>query len=84
MEDYVVRKRLYDEIQSHAGVPEITDAPENSILTQFLIIAEWEAQDGVRWISKISGDAFRSLPPWRERGLAAEVLHGDWYDEEQE
>lgn len=72
------RDCIYAEIQRHAGDPEATGAPADAILTQFLVIAEWETPTGERWISKISGDHGRILPPWRERGLAAEVLHTDW------
>lgn len=83
-EELIARERIYKEVQSHAGDPELTGAPEESLLTQFLLIAEWEAPNGDRWISKFSGDAFRGLPSWRERGLAAEVVHGSWDGEDDE
>lgn len=74
------RECIYAEVQSHAGDEE-TGAPAESVLTGFLMIAEWESPNGDRWISKLSGDHSRTLPPWRERGLAAEVLHAWWGDE---
>lgn len=78
------REQLYQVIQGHAGDPDMTGAPEDALLTGFLVIAEWEAPDGERWISKNSADAGgRGLPPWRERGMAAEVVHSSWGDEDE-
>lgn len=78
------RDQLYSTIQSAAGDPEFTGAPADAVLTGFIVVAEWEAPDGDRWISKNSGDAFRGLPPWRERGLAAEVVHGFWGNDDED
>lgn len=72
------RDQLYQLIQSQAGDSEFTGAPEDAVLTGFLVIVEWESPNGDRWISKNSGDHARNLPSWRERGLAAEVVHGFW------
>lgn len=70
------RDALYALIQSHAGDSDFTGAPEDAVLVGFLVVAEWAAPDGERWISKNSGDASETLPSWRERGYAAEVVHG--------
>lgn len=81
-DDSAPRAAIYAEVQRHAGDAELTGAPEGSILTGFLLVAEWESPDGERWISKLSGDRARSLPPWRERGMASEVIAGGWSDVE--
>lgn len=78
------RESLYAEIQRHAGDSELTDAPQDAVLLQFLLVAEWESPNGDRWISKLSGDHARTLPPWRERGLASEVLHGGWDSDDED
>jgi len=78
------RDCLYAEIQRHAGDPDATGAPIDAVLTQFLVVCEWEAPDGERWISKLSGDHARMLPPWRERGLASEVLRDGWSSNQDE
>lgn len=76
------RECLYAEIQRHAGDSELTGAPEDAVLLQFLLVAEWESPNGDRWISKLSGDHSRQLPSWRERGLAGEVQHGRWDEDD--
>lgn len=69
------REQLFEAIQATA----VTDDDiESSVLTGFLVIAEWTSPAGERWLSKVSGDHTASLPAWRERGFAAEVLHDFW------
>lgn len=70
------REALYAELAQH-GAGGITNAPEGSLLTGWLVVTEWEAPDGGRWLSTLSGDAaMRSLTPWREKGYAASIVHG--------
>jgi hypothetical protein len=54
---------------------------EGAVLLGFLIVGEWQAPNGQRWLSKISGDSARTLPAWRERMLGFEVSH-EWWDSE--
>lgn len=69
------REQLFEAIQATA----VTDDDiESSVLTGFLVVAEWTDPEGERWLSKISGDHAGRLPAWRERGFAAEVMH-DWW-----
>lgn len=76
------RESIYAELQAHTGGG-ITSAPEGSLLVGYLVVTEWEAPDGGRWLSKFSGDALRELTQWRERGYAQEVLL-DAFDEPDE
>lgn len=71
------REAIYAELGRH-GAGGITNAPEGSLLTGWLVVTEWEAPDGGRWLSTLSGDAaMRTVPPWREKGYASAILHGD-------
>lgn len=73
----IAREALYAELGRHAAGG-ITNAPDGSLLTGWLAITEWEAPDGGRWLSTLSGDpAMRSLPPWREKGYATAIVHDD-------
>ena len=75
--EHVAREALYGELSRHAAGG-ITNAPEGSLLTGWLAITEWEAPDGGRWLSSLSGDAaLRSLTPWREKGYATAIIHDD-------
>lgn len=67
------RESIYAELQRHTDGG-ITSAPDGSLLVGFLIVTEWEAPDGSRWLSKFSGDSLRELTGWRERGYAQEVV----------
>jgi len=72
-EDYSERDQreiLYTAIQ--ASIAERPDL-EGSVLLGFSIIAEWQSPDGHKWLTKISGDAFGELPPWRERMFGQEL-----------
>lgn len=71
------REAIYAELRQH-GAGAITNAPDGSLLTGWLVLTEWEAPDGGRWLSSLSGDAaMRSLTPWREKGYATAIIHGD-------
>lgn len=70
-----VRERLFEAVQAEAHSD---DDLEGAVLVGFMVVAEWRAPGGDQWISKVSGDHSAALPSWRERGLAAEVLH-DWW-----
>ena len=75
-----LREQAYDFVQSTHDDDEDL---EGAVLTGFLIVAEWQAPDGNRWLSKISGDGSKDLSAWRERMLGFEVAH-HWWDDERE
>lgn len=79
-EDDTLREQAYEFVQ---GTHDTDEDLEGAILVGFLIVAEWQAPDGERWLSKISGDSSRALPAWRERMLGFEVAH-EWWDDERE
>lgn len=70
------REVLYEAIQ--ASITEREDL-EGSVLLGFAIIAEWQAPDGHKWLTKLSGDAFTELPPWRERMFGHELISWEAY-----
>lgn len=79
-EEKSVRERTYEFVQStHVDDEDL----ENAVLVGFLLVAEWQAPDERRWLSKVSGDSSRPLPPWRERMMGFEVAH-EWWDDERE
>jgi len=79
-QEETTRERAYAFVQStHTDDEDL----EGAVLTGFLIVGEWQAPDGSRWLSKLSGDSSRSLPPWRERMFGFEVAH-EWWDDERE
>lgn len=57
--------------------------PESGVVTGWVLVAEWQGDDGERWLSKLSGNATgdRSLPAWTSRGMCSEVVH-NWPDSE--
>lgn len=75
--EQAAREALYAELGRHAAGG-ITNAPDGSLLVGWLAVTEWEAPDGIRWLSSFSGDsAMRSLAPWREKGYAIALVHDD-------
>ena len=75
-----LRERTYNFVQE-TGTED--DDLEGAVLIGFLLIGEWQAPNGNRWLSKVSGDHTSELSPWRERGMAFEVAH-EWWDDERE
>jgi len=73
--DALVREQVYELVQSSVSGDEDL---EGAVLLGFLIVAEWQAPDGNRWLSKVSGDSSRELPAWRERMFGFEVAHKWW------
>ena len=80
MEEQVTtpRERLYEAIQATSADD---DSLTETVLVGFMVVAEWRGPGGEQWLSKISGDHGSSLPTWRQRGYAAEVLNDMWGDQ---
>lgn len=72
------REILYEAIQSSINE---RDDLEGSVLLGFAIIAEWQAPDGHKWLTKLSGDMFGELPPWRERMFGNELTVWEAYSQ---
>lgn len=75
------REVLYNAIQASINSREEL---EGSLLLGFAIVAEWQHPDGHKWLTKLSGDAFSELPPWRERMLGHELVSWELYSNVQE
>ena len=73
-----VRERLFAAVEATSGDD---DDLAGTVLVGFMMIAEWRAGDGQQWLSKVTGDHSGSLPVWRQRGYASEVIHGMWGDQ---
>lgn len=72
------RKRIGAAIQ--ADGPGLDDGTE-SILTGWVVVAEWMDEKGGRWLSKNTGDAAGdTLTKWGMNGFLHEALHEDWGD----
>jgi hypothetical protein len=69
------RDAIHDAIQTHAPIARA----EGAILTGWIVVAEWMAQDGERWLSKAYASA---TPQWTATGMIYEVLHGEWPKED--
>lgn len=72
-----VRQQLFEKIQE---LNEGDEQLEGTVLVGYMVVAEWRGPNGEQWLSKVSGDHGGSLPTWRQRGYAAEVLHDMWGD----
>lgn len=70
------REVLYNAIQ---GSINERDDLEGSVLLGYAIVAEWQSPNGHKWLTKLSGDAFGELPPWRERMLGHELVTWEAY-----
>ena len=66
------REKMYEAIQGSASHEKNL---EGSVLTGYVIMAEWRSPDGLQWLTKLSGDAFEPLTPWRERMFGLELLN---------
>lgn len=73
-----VRERLFEAVEQTRQDDANLDG---TVLVGFMVVAEWRGVDGEQWLSKISGDHSGSLPTWRQRGYAADVLHDMWGDQ---
>ena len=73
------REELYSAIQESINSRNQQDGLEGSVLLGFCIVAEWQAPDGHKWLTKLSGDAFSELPPWRERMFGHELVAWESY-----
>lgn len=53
------------------------EVPDSGVLTGWMLVAEWQGDDGFRWLSKLSANALGSqgLPQWHERGFCHEVAY---------
>lgn len=59
------------------------DEMAEAVLISAVVVAEWIAPDGERWISRIATtDGGERTPPlWTAEGLLHHALYGDWSDE---
>ncbi len=73
------RERLYAVIEETGSTD---DQLAGTVLVGFMVVSEWRGPDGAQWLSKVSGDHAGSLPTWRQRGYAAEIIHDMWGDTE--
>lgn len=74
MNTTTVRNHLHDNIQHTVSLDE--DIPEGALLIGWIVIAEWMAPDGDRWLSRIDGGASsRALPAWQTQGYLHNSLH---------
>ena len=54
-------------------------------VTGWVVVAEWMDSEGVKWLSKNSGDAGGdTLTLWQMKGMLHEALLGDWEQEQPE
>lgn len=72
LEERNIREELYQTIQGS-----ITESAEieGSVLLGYVLVAEWRSPNGQQWLTKLSGDAFEQLPPWRERMFGLELMN---------
>lgn len=78
--DRVPRERLHPLIQETLNGD---DMPEGGgVLMGWVMIAEWMAPSGDRWLSKVSSDAtgVKGAATWQEQGYLHNALHTDWPD----
>lgn len=61
------------------------ELPEGGVATAVLVVVEWQASDGARWLSRIGTLASGDAPPrWTMEMLAREALTWDEGSEGQE
>lgn len=71
MNDERVRHRIHEAIQE--GITDDSDL-DGAVLLSFVAIAEFQAPNREKWMTKVSGDPNGDcLPPWRERMFAYEL-----------
>jgi len=74
------RRQLADLIDSLVPFQSGEDEPDGGVLTAFVVLAEFEAEDGNRWLTLCSGNGSggNDLPAWTLRALGFELR--EWAD----
>lgn len=76
-----LRKKLAETVQ--AGQPDL-DGGSSSLLLGFVLVAEWVADNGKRWLTEMSSDAHgETLPTWQRNGYLHEALNEQWPESEE-
>jgi hypothetical protein len=65
------RERITDALQEHAGSAEI---PEGSLLTGWVVVTEWMAPDGDRWLEGLESP---DTTGWTRQGMLHTAL-SEW------
>ena len=58
----------------------VEDEDAGSILTGWVVVQEWMAPDGHKFLTRGWDHA---IPSWTAKGMIHEVLYGDWPDGEE-
>lgn len=70
-----------DAIDAFLRAQRPTDIDRPAVLTGWVLVMEWMADDGECWLTR--GHA-ASLTSWHADGLHHEALYGDWPDDDDE
>ena len=79
------RQTMYEAISENGPIVREDDEAqsdlETSVCTGWILITEWMDSRGMRWLSRVSGDAAgENLIHWTANGLLHEALYGEWPD----
>lgn len=66
-----IRGALYGAIQESG---EMDDQLQGAYCMGFIVIAEWSAVDGKRWLSSVAGGPNGDIPIWQSRGYLHDML----------
>jgi hypothetical protein len=71
-----IREMIHQTMQATSAGDEDIDG---AVLVGWVVVSEWVAPDGSRWLSRCSGNGSgsgRDLPAWQEQGYLHYALHG--------
>ena len=72
------RSRITESIQNASPFTDPAGVLDGVVIG-WVLITEWSASDGQRWLAKTSADASgQILPSWQERGYLHDALFGEW------
>jgi hypothetical protein len=76
--DVGARPQLHEAIQTTAS---LDDDLEGAVLLGWVMVAEWVAPTGKRWLSRLDGTANGSgCPDWQREGYLHNALFSDGFD----
>lgn len=74
------RRRLGEVIADVAGPPMRQDVEGAVMLSSYVLVVEWMAEDGEHWLSRVCGPD--NVTSWKRDGMLHHALNGDWGDDD--
>lgn len=82
MSDTSARKQLHSAIQATG---QTDNDLEGAMLMGWVVVAEWMAPNGQRWLSRVDGTASgEGCPEWQRHGYLHNALFSDGFSDDED